>query len=124
TTHGGFAAYPCSGSNDLYYSKFNLPDPEVWRLPLEGGLETRVPQVRPADWASWAPVQKGIYFVARKMNQEPTLMFFDFANSGVSKVASLDKLPFWLSASPDGNSLLYEHLDQENSHIMLLQNFH
>src|SRR5262249_11040710 len=23
TTHGGFAAYPCSGSNDLYYSKFN-----------------------------------------------------------------------------------------------------
>jgi predicted FMN-binding regulatory protein PaiB len=50
-------------------------------------------------------------------------MFLDFATSQVSRVAMLDKLPFWLSASQDGKSLLYEHLDEENSHIMLLTNF-
>ena len=124
TTHGGFAAYPSSDGKDLYFSKFNLPDPEVWRISVDGGLETRIPQVHPADWASWTPVQKGIYFVTRDDNQKPSLMFFDYSNSRVTKIAGLDKLPFWLSASPDGNSILYEHLDQENSHIMLLQNFH
>jgi len=69
------------------------------------------------------PVEKGIYFVARDINQQPNVMFFDFATTRVNKIATLDKLPFWLSASPDGRSVLYEHLDQENSHIMLLQNF-
>lgn len=124
TTHGGFAAWPSADGKTLFYSKFNMPDPEVWRVSVDGGLETRVPQVRPADWGAWAPVQKGIYFVAEDVNQQPIVMFFDFANSRVRKIATLDKLPFWLSASPDGNSILYEHLDQENSHIMLLQNFH
>jgi Tol biopolymer transport system component len=124
TTHGGFAAYPSFDGKDLYYSKDNLPDPEVWRVSVDGGLETRVPQVRPADWASWTPVQKGIYFVAKDVNQQPIVMFFDFANSQDRKITTLDKQPFWFSASPDGNSMLYEHLDQENSRIMLLQNFH
>ena len=40
------------------------------------------------------------------------------------RIATFDKLPFWLSAGPDGKSVLYEHLDQQNSHVMLLENFH
>jgi Tol biopolymer transport system component/DNA-binding winged helix-turn-helix (wHTH) protein len=123
TTHGGFAAYPSPDGRTLYYSKFNMPDPEVWRVPVEGGLESRIPQIRPADWASWATVEKGIYFVARDSGERANLMFFEFATAGVKKISTLDKLPFWLTASADGNSVLYEHLDQENSHIMLLQNF-
>jgi hypothetical protein len=39
-------------------------------------------------------------------------------------MAGFDKLPFWGSATPDGQSVLYEHLDQDNSHVMLLENFH
>jgi Tol biopolymer transport system component len=100
-----------------------MPDPEIWRLSLQDGVETRIPQVRPADWASWAPVEKGIYFIAKDAADHSQIMFFDFATFGVKKIASLDKLPFWLSVSPDGNSLFYEHLDQENSHVMLLSNF-
>jgi len=123
TTHGGFAAWPSPDGRTIYYSKLNMPDPEIWRIPAQGGLETRVPEVRPDDWANWMPVEKGIYFVAKDSNQQPNVMFFDFANSEVKKIASLDRLPFWLSASPDGNSVLYEHLDQETSHIMLLKNF-
>jgi mannose/cellobiose epimerase-like protein (N-acyl-D-glucosamine 2-epimerase family) len=52
------------------------------------------------------------------------LMFFDFASGQVKRIATFDKLPFWLSAGPDGKSVLYEHLDQQNSHVMLLENFH
>jgi Tol biopolymer transport system component len=94
----------------------------VWHVPVEGGLETRIPQVHPDSWASWGPSQKGIYFL-EKDGEQPNVMFFDFANSEVSRVARLDKLPFWLTVSPDGNSLFYEHLDQDDSHIMLLKNF-
>ncbi|HEX6802467.1 MAG TPA: winged helix-turn-helix domain-containing protein [Terriglobales bacterium] len=122
TTHGGFAAYPSIDGQILYYSKNNLPEPEVWQVPVEGGLETRVPQVHPESWASWGPAQKGIYFLERD-GEQPNVMFFDFATSEVSRVARLDKLPFWLTVSPDGNSLFYEHLDQDDSHIMLLKNF-
>jgi hypothetical protein len=46
-----------------------------------------------------------------------------FASSQVKKTSTLEKLPFWLSVSPDGNSVLYEHLDQQDSHIKLLKNF-
>ena len=50
-------------------------------------------------------------------------MFLDYATSEVGRVARLDKLPFWLTVSSDGNALFYEHLDQDNSHIMLMRNF-
>jgi Tol biopolymer transport system component len=123
TTHGGFAAYPSVDGMTLFYSKFNLPNPEVWEVPVDGGMERRVPQVRPDDWASWVPTEKGIYFLEKDASDRPTVMFFAFSTSEVSRIAALDKLPFWLTASPDGNALFYEHVDQDNSHIMLLKNF-
>jgi Tol biopolymer transport system component/DNA-binding winged helix-turn-helix (wHTH) protein len=123
TTHGGFAAYPSTDGKTLYYSKGNMPSPEVWRIPIQGGIETRVSPVRPEDWASWAPIDKGIYFVGKDRSEQANVMFFDFASSEVKKISKLDKLPFWLSASADGNAVFYEHLDQESSHIMLMKNF-
>jgi Tol biopolymer transport system component/DNA-binding winged helix-turn-helix (wHTH) protein len=123
TTHGGFAAYPSTDGKTLYYSISNLPEPEIWRIRIQGGIETRVPSARPDDWASWAPTDKGIYFVAKDRSGQATVMFYDFASSEVEKIYKLDKLPFWLSASTDGKALFYEHLDQESSHIMLLKNF-
>jgi Tol biopolymer transport system component/DNA-binding winged helix-turn-helix (wHTH) protein len=123
TAHGGFAPNPSKDGKTLYYTNGNMPNPEVWRMPIEGGMEIRVSAVRPADWASWAPTNKGIYFVGQDRSEQANVMFFDFASSQVEKISKLDKLPFWLSASEDGKSAFYEHLDQESSHIMLLKNF-
>lgn len=124
TTHGGFAAYPSRVGTRLYYSKFNMPKPEVWSVPTQGGVETLVsPLLHPESWASWAPSDKGIYLAAMDPRGRPSLMFFDFACSQVKKMSVLDKLSFWLSVSLDGNSVLYEHFDQQDSHIMLLKNF-
>jgi Tol biopolymer transport system component len=94
-------------------------------MPVEGGAETQVSTlVRPDDWANWALVDRGIFFVQSDTMRDPILMFFDFTSGDVKRVAGFDRMPFWLSASPDGRSVLYEHLDQENSHVMLLENFH
>src|ERR1700743_915623 len=99
-----------------------MPEPEIWQIPAEGGLERRVsPLLRPEDWANWFPVEKGIYFVLN--DQQPELMLYEFANGQVRRIASLDWQPFWLSATADGKSILFEHLDQENSHVMLVENF-
>lgn len=124
TARGGFAAYESSNGKMLYYSKHNMPNPDVWSVPVGGGTETPIsPLVRPEDWANWAPVDRGIYFVEVDTTGKAQVMFFDFASGQATRMAALDKLPFWLSASPDGKSVLYEHLDQENSHVMLLEGF-
>jgi Tol biopolymer transport system component/DNA-binding winged helix-turn-helix (wHTH) protein len=125
TAHGGFAAYESRDGKVVYYSKFNMPNPEVWKMPVKGGVETRVSSlVRPETWADWSLVSRGIFFVAEDVAGDPSLMFFDFASGDVTRRAGFDKRPFWLSASPDGKSVLFEHLDQENSHVMLVENFH
>jgi Tol biopolymer transport system component len=125
TAHGGFAPYESRNGKILYYSNSNLPNPEIWKMPVGGGAETRVSSlVRPDDWANWALIDRGIFFVQSDTTRDPMLMFFDFTSGQVKRIATFDKLPFWLSAGPDGRSVLYEHLDQQNSHVMLLENFH
>jgi Tol biopolymer transport system component/DNA-binding winged helix-turn-helix (wHTH) protein len=123
TTHGGFAAYEFH--NVIYYSKFNQPKPEVWEVPVGGGVESRVsPFVRPEDWANWALVNGGIYFIQAGIDQLAGVMFYDTARKRVTQVGTLPAMPFWLAATADGKSLLYEHLDQDDSHTMLVENFH
>ncbi len=122
TTSGGFAAYEFN--HILYYSRFNMPNPEVWMMPVSGGPESLVSLLlRPETWAGWVPANGGIYFIHAEMNGQPGLMFFDVVQQQVSRVANLPSMPFWLAATPDGKTFLYEHLDQENNHIMLLENF-
>jgi len=122
TTHGGFAAYEVG--DILYYSKFNMPSPEIWQMPLAGGAEQLVfPSLRPDSWASWAPTPSGIFFVQSDSTGEAALMFLDADHQRVSKLASVAGKPFWLAATPDGKSAFYEHMDQESSRIMLIRNF-
>lgn len=124
TIHGGFAAYESHDGKYLYYSKFNMPNPEVWKMPVGGGPETRVSSLlRPETWANWALADRGIFFIATGASGDPALMYLDFTSGDVKHLSTLDKMPFWLSATPDGKSILFEHLDQENSHVMLLENF-
>ena len=97
-----------------------------WKAcPLEGGLETRVTAVRPETWADWepAPGADGIYFVQSGNSGQAELLFYDLKKNLTSQLGTLPTIPFWLSTSPDGKSVFYEHLDQENSHIMLMNDF-
>ena len=93
-------------------------------MPVAGGYETPVyPGIRPLDWAAWTVLENGILFVGSGANGVPTVSLYDFSAQGVKHLAVLDKPPFWLTATPDGKSVIFDLPGQEESHVMLLENF-
>jgi Tol biopolymer transport system component/DNA-binding winged helix-turn-helix (wHTH) protein len=124
TRQGGFAAEESPDGEYIYYAKHNYESPEIWRMPVAGGYETPVyPGIRPLDWAAWTVLENGILFVGSGANGIPTVSLYDFAAQGVKHLAVLDKPPFWLTATPDGKSVIFDLPGQEESHVMLLENF-
>jgi dipeptidyl aminopeptidase/acylaminoacyl peptidase len=123
TTHGGFAASEGSDHN-LYYAKHRNPFPDIWRVPVEGGTEAPVyPRIQPVDWGAWAVVDKGILFVETGPQGASTLSLFAFTGAMTRRIAVLERAPFWLGATADGASVVFDQPENQVSHIMLLENF-
>jgi hypothetical protein len=96
----------------------------MWRIQIGGGPEMPVsPAIRPLDWAAWAMVAKGIVFVESGTNSEPTVSLYDFSTRAVQQLTVLDNPPFWVTTTQDGRSVIFDHPGQEESHVMLLENF-
>ena len=125
TRQGGFAAEESPDGAYLYYAKHRYEFPEIWRVPVGGGYETPAyPGIRPLDWAAWTLVENGILYVEPTgSNQTPTVSFHDFSAHSVRHLAVLDKPPFWVTATRDGKSVIFDQPGQEESHVMLLENF-
>lgn len=123
TSHGGFAAQEASDGY-LYYASSRFPNPEIWRVPIGGTGEIQVsPRVIPRTWASWAVVPAGIYFIEDTPDAGSVLNFYDFSRNDIRRIAQLEKAPFWLSASADGSKVYMDMANQEESSIMMLENF-
>ena len=69
-------------------------------------------------------VEKGIVFVESGANGEPTVSFYNFSTGAVRHLAVLDNPPFWITAPQDGGAVIFDHPGQQESHVMLLENFH
>jgi Tol biopolymer transport system component/DNA-binding winged helix-turn-helix (wHTH) protein len=124
TQRGGFAAME-GPDGYLYYALNRFPNPEIWRVPIGGAGETQVsPKIVPRTWASWAVAPTGIYFVEDTLDAGPVLSFYDFSKKEIRRIAQLEKAPFWLSVSADGSTLFMDMANQEESSIMMLENFH
>jgi Tol biopolymer transport system component/DNA-binding winged helix-turn-helix (wHTH) protein len=123
TKNGGFAAIEADGF--IYYAKTRYPAPDIWRIPVGGGLEQRLlPRVVPRTWASWAVTDHGIVYLEDSPENAFSLNFYAFSNQQIHKVGSVPKVAFWLSASPTGNRIYLDQANQEQSTIMMLENFH
>ena len=71
----------------------------------------------------WAVVTSGIYFVPQTAPR--TICFYDFATGHTREIFKADReLSDGISVSPDGRYMLYSQLDENNSNIMLVNNFH
>jgi Tol biopolymer transport system component/DNA-binding winged helix-turn-helix (wHTH) protein len=124
TKEGGFFAAESPDGQYLYYAKHNYESPEIWRVPVTGGQETPMyPAIRPLDWAAWTVLDNGILFAESGANGAPTVSFYDFSAQGVKHLAVIDKPPFWVTATRDGKSVIFDQPGQEESHVMLMENF-
>src|SRR5262245_36820621 len=124
TRQGGFAAFESPDGRFLYYSKGSPHGPGLWRIPVDGGQEIEVlPGI--SDWSTFAPVDRGIYFIPRREPTAPaSIQFLSFADGRIKTIFQIAKPVFvGLTVSPDGQSLLYTQLDQEGSDLMLVEHF-
>ena len=123
TRHGGHAALESSDGKFVFYAKNPMAEPEIWRVPVDGGPETPIPLVHPGTWASWQVVDGGILFVGPSLGHQAVLSFYDFSRERTTTERVLDRIPFWLGASPDGHSVAFDQPGQEQAQTMLVENF-
>jgi len=123
TRNGGHAALESPDGKFVYYAKSSAPEPEIWQVPVDGGTETPLPLVRPGTWASWQVVNAGILFVGPSLGHRAVLSLFDFDHRRTTTIAVLDRVPFWLGATPDGRTVAFDQPGQEQGQTMLVDNF-
>lgn len=125
TKQGGRTAFESADGQFIYYAK--IPEREIWIMPLAGGQESALsPRIHVEHWSGWSVSDNGIFFLGEESSQHPVLKFFDFSATRIKDVATLKRpVPWrsWISASADGRVVLYPQQDQEESNIMLLENF-
>jgi Tol biopolymer transport system component len=108
---------------DLYFAIRGL-NGELRKVSLKSGfVESAVEGLSPVvHWPLWTIVARGIYLVPA--DSPKSLRYFDFATKKVREVFTLDKdFDDGLSVSPDGRYILYSQIDEQNSDIMLVDNF-
>jgi Tol biopolymer transport system component len=110
----------------LYYAKLSVPG--IWRIPLEGGEETRI--LKEGNVSLWTLSQQGISFFDLVHAAGPAVKFYSFATRQITLLRQLSKdvkVPrsdTSLSSSADGQWILYTQLDQAGSDLILVENFH
>jgi Tol biopolymer transport system component len=121
----GEEAFESSDGKSVYYAKSNAPG--IWRIPVEGGNETRI--LDQARESLWALTDQGICFFDLGNSAGATLNFYSFAARKLtvlrefSRETRLDTFSTALSVARDGSWILYTQLDQSGSDLMLLDNY-
>jgi Tol biopolymer transport system component/DNA-binding winged helix-turn-helix (wHTH) protein len=124
TTHGGHAPLASADGKYIYYAKASYANPEVWEVPVDGGVERSIyAGLRPATWASWAVVDQGIVFAGPSGVGRPLVSLLDITKHKLTTLGELDTAPFWLGATPDAKTVLFDQPGWQQAQIMLVENF-
>ena len=97
-------------------------------MPVKGGIETLV--LNTATDRLWTLAGEYLYFVDVKAEPHATINRLDLAGGKITRMTEVEKdprlLPGWtgLSISPGGDWIIYPQVDEQNSRIMLVENFH
>ena len=124
TKQGGHAALESTDGKLIYYAKTSFASPEIWQVPVDGGAEKLVSQqLRPFSWASWAVVDQGIVFAGPSGRGGPWISVYSSAQHTITKVGDIETVPFWLGASHDAKTVVFDQPGWRQSQIMLIENF-
>jgi Tol biopolymer transport system component/tRNA A-37 threonylcarbamoyl transferase component Bud32 len=126
TQQGGFEAFESADGKSLYYTnRFDLNSTSIWQMPVTGGAEIRF--LDQVHQGYWVVLEQGIYFLNTKTSPQTTIEFFSFATKQRTQLAIIEKELVWavpgFAVSPDGRWMLLSMTDQNESDIMLLENF-
>jgi Tol biopolymer transport system component len=104
----------------LYYLTSSIVSP-VWHLPASGGEPTKI--LDGVVWFNFVLVGSGAYYIDRH-DGEKRLQYLDLATGRSTTVATnLGEVGAWLTASPDGKTILYTRIDSSTDDLMLVENF-
>ncbi len=121
TYNGGFAALE-STDGYLYYSKSRDANPEICRIAADTNDEECVlPHVRPRTWSDWAVTRGGILFVEEIPNGRSILSFYEPPKQQIRDVMTLQTMPHWVGATPDGKKIVVNDTDERQ--ISMIENW-
>ena len=93
----------------------------LWRQPTEGGKRELVIERFPTSM-DWEIVSSGIYFKNRF--DSSSIDFYDFESQSIRTVIEFSKPGYTgLSASPDGQHVLFVQGEPPESDLMLVESF-
>ena len=123
TRNGGFGPRQSPDGKFLYYAKA-LFETSLWRIPVEGGPETKVLESL-SSHLNVAIAKGGIYFVPSAASNS-SIQFLDLNTNRIATVAGFETRltlgePGGLALSPDGKWLLYTKMDEQGSELMLVE---
>ena len=122
TRNGGWRSRESEDGQILYYQKFDLPG--LFRMPVGGGPEERIADVQPPE--DWQLAPGAIYFFQRKRAN----YIVERVDLKTGLTTEALKLPEGtaggttnFTVSPDGRWLVFVHVDQSVSELMMIENF-
>jgi hypothetical protein len=133
TSNGGLAALESIDGAYIYYVQTVEGPSPLWRLPVSGGIPVKV--LEGVVMVSFAVLDGGIYYIDRpsgvgsvhysdRPSGETRLQYFDFATRRSKTVArNLGNVEPFLTATPDGRTILYTRIDSSIDNLMLVENF-
>jgi Tol biopolymer transport system component/predicted Ser/Thr protein kinase len=109
----------------LYYDRPIEGKPYLYRIPTAGGRESLVFQFPlTAGSHAYVPFTDGIYFHDWDKKVGGSIQFFDFATKKTEKIIQLQgNRQGQMEVSPDRRYVLYSHRKDNESDIMLVENW-
>jgi Tol biopolymer transport system component/DNA-binding winged helix-turn-helix (wHTH) protein len=117
-----FAAFESADGQDLFYTR--LSEAGIWKVTHEGGHALLWKGPGPNNWANWAVIGTGIYFIVDAAGMSE-VRFLSFSSGKTEAVTRLQKPAFYgLTAAADGKAVVYSQRDRNQHDIVLMKNFH
>lgn len=108
----------------IYYGKGWPVEISLWRIPVNGGEEIKVlDSVNPAG--RWDIARDGVYFFTLPDKAgHSDIRLYEFSTAKVSKILTVERgVDEHIAVSPDSRWILYTHLDDAASDLMLVENY-
>ena len=108
----------------LYYTRGWPFSQSVWRIPVEGGEETRVIE-SVHQLALYTVRQEAICFFTTPDDKGLSeLCLYEYASGKTRKIMKMERpVDGGPSLSPDGRRVLFSQVDESSSDLMLVENF-